>query len=202
MKDREPRDIETFLDPAEDVPTREQAFSLRRSLWELFRVLLAAAVLSGVFLVFFRASLVRGSSMEPTLRDGDCILVRTAGYDDPRRGDIVAIKARDREDKHLVKRIIALAGDTVHIDFEAGIVFVNGQRLEEPYAAEPTRLSGELTFPVTVPPGCCFVLGDNRNHSQDSRSAALGFVPLEDLEGKAVFRFAPLSRFGPIEREE
>ena len=199
MRDREGRDIETFLDPAQDVPTREQAYSLRRSLWELFRVLLAAVILSGTLLVFFRASLVRGSSMEPTLHNGDCILVRTWGYDAPEPGDIVAIKAKDRDDKHLIKRVIALEGDTVHIDFEAGDVFVNGQRLEEPYIAEATRLPGETPFPVTVPPGCCFVLGDNRNHSTDSRSASLGFVPLGDLEGKAVFRFAPLSAFGPIQ---
>ena len=71
--------------------------------------------------------------------------------------------------------------------------------LEEPYINEATTLSGDIPFPVTVPPGCFFVLGDNRNHSQDSRSSALGFVPLDDIEGRAVFRFAPLSRFGPIE---
>ena len=191
-------EIEGLMDNGSDDLTPEQAYSLRQSLWELFRVLLAAVILSGTLLVFFRASLVRGSSMEPTLHDGDCILVRTAGYDAPQQGDIVAIKAKDREGKHLVKRVIALEGDTVHIDFETGSVFVNGQRLEEPYAAEPTYLTGEMIFPVTVPPGYCFVLGDNRNHSQDSRSAALGFVSLEDLEGKAVFRFAPFSRFGPI----
>ena len=79
------------------------------------------------------------------------------------------------------------------------MVFVNGQLLEEPYINEATTLSGDIPFPVTVPPGCFFVLGDNRNHSQDSRSSALGFVPLDDIEGRAVFRFAPLSRFGPIE---
>ncbi len=191
-------EIEAFMDPDSDIPTPEQAYSLLGSLWELLRVLLAAVLLTGIFLVFFRASLVRGSSMEPTLRNGDCIFVRTAGYDSPARGDIVAIKAKNQEDRHLIKRVIALGGDTVQIDFETGMVFVNGQLLEEPYISEPTRLAGDMTFPVTVPSGCCFVLGDNRNHSQDSRSAALGFVPLEDIEGKAVFRFAPLSALGRV----
>lgn len=200
MSRSEDPSIEAFMDPASDIPTRQQAYSLRSSLRELFLVLLAAVVLAGIFLVFFRASLVRGSSMEPTLHDGDGIFLRTAGYDSPQYGDIVAIRAKDREGKHLVKRIIAQGGDTVQIDFEAGMVFVNGQLLEEPYISEATHLAGDIPFPVTVPPGCYFVLGDNRNHSQDSRSAALGFVPLEDIEGKAVFRFSPLSDFGPIEQ--
>ena len=192
-------EIETLMDNGSDRLTGEQRYSLRRSLRELLLVLLAAALLAGGSMFFFRAAPVRGSSMEPTLRDGDCIFVQTAGYHQPRQGDIVAIRAKDRQGKHLIKRIIAREGDTVQIDFEAGMVFVNGQLLEEPYINEATTLSGDIPFPVTVPPGCFFVLGDNRNHSQDSRSSALGFVPLDDIEGRAVFRFAPLSRFGPIE---
>jgi signal peptidase I len=192
-------EIETLMDNGSDRLTGEQRYSLRRSLRELLLVLLAAALLAGGSMFFFRAALVRGSSMEPTLRDGDCIFVQTAGYHQPQQGDIVAIRAKDRQGKHLIKRIIAREGDTVQIDFEAGMVFVNGQLLEEPYINEATTLSGDIPFPVTVPPGCFFVLGDNRNHSQDSRSSALGFVPLDDIEGRAVFRFAPLSRFGPIE---
>ena len=194
----EEMDIEGLMDPNSDTLTKEQSYSLESSLWSLFHMLLVALLLAGVFMFFVRASLVRGSSMEPTLWDGDCILVQMMGYKEPLPGDIVAIKAKDRAGKHLVKRIIATGGGTVQIDFEAGAVFVNGQRLEEPYVQEATHLSGDIAFPVTVPEGCCFVLGDNRNHSQDSRSSVLGFVPREDIEGKVFFRFAPLERFGAI----
>ena len=194
----EDMDIEALMDPGSDTLTREQSYSLRNSLRDLLLVLLAALLLAGGSMFFVRASLVRGSSMEPTLLDGDCILVWMAGGQGPERGDLVAIRARDKEGKHLIKRVIAKGGDTVQIDFEGGLVFVNGQRLEEPYVQEATHLSGDIAFPVTVPEGCCFVLGDNRNHSQDSRSSVLGFVPREDIEGKVFFRFAPLERFGAI----
>lgn len=195
----EDMDIETLMDPESDTLTREQSYSLKNSLRDLLLVLLAALLLAGGSMFFVRASLVRGSSMEPTLLDGDCILVWMAGGQGPERGDLVAIRARDKEGKHLIKRVIAKGGDTVQIDFEGGLVFVNGQRLEEPYLAETTHLEGDVQFPVTVPPDCFFVLGDNRNHSQDSRSSTLGCVPLGDIEGRAFFRFAPLERFGPIE---
>jgi len=195
----EDMDIETLMDPESDTLTREQSYSLKNSLRDLLLVLLAALLLAGGSMFFVRASLVRGSSMEPTLLDGDCILVWMAGGQGPERGDLVAIRARDKEGKHLIKRVIAKGGDTVQIDFEGGLVFVNGQRLEEPYLAETTHLEGDVQFPVTVPPDHFFVLGDNRNHSQDSRSSTLGCVPLGDIEGRAFFRFAPLERFGPIE---
>ncbi len=199
MGDRqEETDIEALMDPASDILTDKQSYSLKNSLWDLFRVLLAAVAVAAFTMVFFRASLVRGSSMEPTLHDGDCIFVQMAGYDDPQRGDIVAIRSREEEGKHLIKRIIAVGGDTVQIDFEAGAVYLNGHRLEEPYTAGPTYLAGDIPFPVTVPRGYYFVLGDNRNHSQDSRSSVLGLVPEEDIEGKAVFRFYPLGSFGPV----
>ena len=195
----EDMDIEALMDPGSDTLTREQSYSLRNSLRDLLLVLLAALLLAGGSMFFVRASLVRGSSMEPTLLDGDCILVWMAGGQGPERGDLVAIRSRDKEGKHLIKRVIAKGGDTVQIDFEGGLVFVNGQRLEEHYLAETTHLEGDVQFPVTVPPDCFFVLGDNRNHSQDSRSSTLGCVPLGDIEGRAFFRFAPLERFGPIE---
>lgn len=177
---------------------QEQPYSLKKSLRELLLVVLAGLLLAGASRLFVRASLVRGSSMEPTLFDGDCILVQMAGYQ-PATGDIVAIKAKDRQGKHLVKRIIARGGQTVQIDFETGMVFVDGQLLAEPYIAEETHLMGDVVFPVTVPEDSYFVLGDNRNHSQDSRGSALGCVPRQDIEGRAVFRFAPFDRFGSIE---
>ena len=191
-------EIEQLMDNGSDTLTREQSYSLKNSLRDLLLVLLAGLLLAGGSMFFVRASLVRGRSMEPTLFDGDCILVQMAGYQEPEYGDLVAIRAKDREGKHLIKRVIAKGGDTVQIDFEGGLVFVNGQRLEEPYITETTHLEGDVRFPVTVPPDCFFVLGDNRNHSQDSRSSTLGCVPRSDIEGKAIFRFAPLERFGPI----
>ena len=105
---------------------------------------------------------------------------------------------KTRLDILLVERGLQESRQKAQATIMSGLVFVNGQLQEEPYISEPTHLAGDMTFPVTVPPGCYFVLGDNRNHSQDSRSAALGFVPREDIEGKAVFRFAPFSAFGPI----
>ena len=127
----EDMDIEALMDPGSDTLTREQSYSLKNSLRDLLLVLLAALLLAGGSMFFVRASLVRGSSMEPTLLDGDCILVWMAGGQGPERGDLVAIRARDKEGKHLIKRVIAKGGDTVQIDFEGGLVFVNGQRLEE-----------------------------------------------------------------------
>lgn len=185
-------------DPGSDTPASEQTFSAAKSLRDLLLVLLAGLLVAGGSRFFVRASLVRGSSMEPTLADGDCILVQMAGYQ-PAPGDIVAIRAKDRQGKYLVKRIIAQGGQTVQIDFETGMVFVDGQLLTEPYIAEATHLMGDVSFPVTVPADSYFVLGDNRNNSQDSRGSALGCVPRQDIEGKALFRFAPLGSFGPIE---
>ena len=136
--------------------------------------------------------------MEPTLLDGDCILVWMAGGQGPERGDLVAIRARDKEGKHLIKRVIAKGGDTVQIDFEGGLVFVNGQRLEEPYLTETTHLEGDVQFPVTVPPDCFFVLGDNRNASEDSRNADIGNVRRRDIYGQAWFVRYPWNNFGMI----
>ena len=88
----------------------------------------------------------------------------------------------------LVKRVIGMAGDTIDIDFENGVVYRNGNALDEPYTAEPTYLQETVTFPVTVPEGCIFVMGDNRNNSTDSRSASVGFIDTRDVLGRVIMQ--------------
>ena len=90
-----------------------------------------------------------------------------------------------------VKRIIAVEGQTVDIDFTAGAVYVDGQLLEEDYIRQPTYLEEGLEFPVTVPEGCVFVMGDNRNDSDDSRDPELGPVDTRQILGRAVFLLFP-----------
>ena len=87
----------------------------------------------------------------------------------------------------IVKRVIATEGQTVDIDFEAGVVYVDGEALDEPYINEPTYMEEGTEFPLTVPEGCIFVMGDNRNHSSDSRDSRLGTVDTRCVLGKAVF---------------
>jgi len=143
-----------------------------------------------LFYVLFTAFTVRGESMEPTLLDGDRLLV-TKSYDVPARGDIVVFRALDvrNREEELVKRVIAIPGDTVEV--RAGVAIVNG-------AVEPTSglntspYDGTYTPPTTIDSGHIFVLGDNRPIAFDSRQ--LGPVPVFSVEGKAVYLFAPLSR--------
>lgn len=161
---------------------------------------------SAVVLVFaFAARIVSvsGPSMQDTLQDGDKLLVLDSHLcGEYRRGDIVIFQRPDFEDgEQIVKRVIATAGQTVDIDFDAGVVLVDGGALEEPYIKEPTRLDEGLEFPVTVPEGCVFVMGDNRGNSKDSRSAELGPVDTRHIIGRAVLIAVPGETAG-LERRE
>ena len=98
----------------------------------------------------------------------------------------------------IIKRVIAVAGQTVDIDFSRGIVMVDGQVLEEPYISEPTYMKRDVQFPVTVPEGCVFVMGDNRNRSLDSRDSSIGMIDQQSILGKAVFRLFPFQKMGWI----
>lgn len=157
----------------------------------------ALAVLVAFFIFVARVVAVDGSSMLPTLTDGDRLVLRSAGYR-PAAGDIVVIDSYINYGRPLVKRIVALAGDTVEIDPAAGVVLVNGQPLSEPYTAEPTTELGDMAFPAVVPEGSVFVMGDNRQHSTDSRFASVGFIDERDILGKAIFRVFPLGRAGGL----
>ena len=98
--------------------------------------------------------------------------------------------------KPLIKRIIALEGQAVDIDFKTGVVTVDGQVLDEPYISTPTTVYEGVDFPVTVPEGTVFVMGDNRQNSTDSRSEMVGFIDTRYILGKAIFRIFPFNTFG------
>lgn len=157
----------------------------------------AAAIVVLVFVFGF--SQVFGSSMDPTLCEGESVLVSSFFYT-PQRGDVVTTDALIEYEKPLVKRVIALEGDTVRIDGETGSVYLNGELLDEPYLPE-----GTLTFPeaetseFVVPEGKVFVMGDNRDDSLDSRSDRVGFIDERDILGRVLFCVAPLSHFRRIE---
>ena len=161
-------------------------------------MIFALVILVAAFSFFFRIIMVNGSSMVPTLSGGDRLVIWAAGYT-PQHGDVIVIDGYIDYGKPLVKRIIAKGGDTVDIDFTSGQVAVNGEVLEEPYIAEPTYESFDVTFPLVVPENTVFVLGDNRNGSSDSRVSSIGCIDERDIMGKVVFRFSPFDRIGGIE---
>ena len=140
---------------------------------------------------------VVGPSMENTLYEGERLIISNLFYT-PRRGDIVIFRKDSFRDEAIVKRIIALEGQTVDIDFIEGSVYVDGERIEEDYIKELTYRNLDFEGEITVPEGCVFVLGDNRNHSNDSRDALIGCVDARYIIGKAYWRIAPLERFGSL----
>lgn len=170
--------------------------SLGRELLEWLEALTFAGVVAFFLFTFIvRLVTVEGHSMQPTLEEHDRLVIQTLGYE-PELGDIIVIKLP--ETNALIKRVIAVEGQTIDIDFEKGIVYRDGEILDEPYIMEPTYRSKDMVFPAEVPEGCIFVMGDNRNHSSDSRDMTVGMVPVDRVVGKAVFRFMPLEAIGGL----
>ena len=135
--------------------------------------------------------------MNPTLVNGDKIIVSNLFYD-PKPGDIIVFRKDEYRDEPLVKRVIAVEGQTVNIDFERGIVYVDGEPIDEPYIAEPTKEPLDFTGEITVDEGCVFVMGDNRNHSTDSRYSLIGQVDERCIMGKVYFTLFPIKNFGSV----
>ncbi len=150
-----------------------------------------------LFTFIFRIVQVDGPSMEDTLHDGDRLILTHFNYT-PKRGDIVVLNSEGLNET-IIKRVIAVGGDTVSIDFLKGEVTVNGEVLKEDYIKELTYLEeGRAIKDLTVGDGQVFVMGDNRNHSTDSRNAKVGLVNNDDILGKAIFRIYPVSKAGSV----
>lgn len=163
-------------------------------------------LVAGVLLVFsllFRVVVVSGPSMNNTLIDGDwLLLLSNTLYSEPKYGDIIVASKDSFDDgTPIVKRVIATEGQEVFIDFDAGIVYVDDIALTEPYTLTPTNTMEGIEFPITVEPGCVFVMGDNRNVSKDSRSTEIGLIDKREILGKAIFLFFPGNNGGKIARE-
>lgn len=166
------------------VPAQQDA-GWKHFLRDLFETVGLAVILFALINTLTARVRVDGFSMLPTLRDGELVLVNKLAYrlSSPARGDIIVFRSTTNTDMELIKRVIGLPGDTVQIG--GGRVMVNGQALDEPYINASPNYSGEWH----VPSGYLFVLGDNRNDSSDSHS--WGFLPLENVVGKALLIYWP-----------
>ena len=176
--------------------------SLKLDLYFWLQALVMALIaLILVFTFLGRVVGVDGDSMAPTLHDGDMILLQSAGYT-PRQNDVIVLtKPFGPFRGPIVKRVIAVGGQTVEIDYAAGTVLVDGLPLEEPYLNEVMCAPSdphETISSAIVPEGCLFVMGDNRNHSSDSRDERLGVVDARYVLGRATAVLLPLSHAGAI----
>lgn len=185
---------------SEDPPKRPGA-----ELFEWLQMIMGCVLVAVLlFNCFARVSRVDGSSMDTTLQDGELMLVWSLGYE-PKAGDIVVLNKTTADflgNRAIVKRVIATGGQTVDIDYTAGIVYVDGQPLDEPYIMEsmyrpdPNRHPTMQETHWDVPEGSIFVMGDNRNNSTDSRDIRLGTVDQDYVLGKVVLALWPLSKIG------
>ena len=172
---------------------------LRRDIYDwIMSMLIALVACVALFVFCIRIIDVSGSSMVPTLHNEDKMFVSNLLYK-PEVGDVVVFKTDSYDpNKALVKRVIATEGQTVNIDFDNGIVYIDGVPIQEDYIAEVTKTKLDFIGPKKVPDGCVFVMGDNRNMSTDSRKAEIGMVDNRMILGRAYAIIFPLEEMGWI----
>lgn len=170
-----------------------------KNTYEWIQSLVSALVVCVVvFLLFVRVIDVKGSSMLPTLVNGDKMIVSHLFYK-PKAGDVIVLKKDEYDpNKALVKRIIATEGQEINIDFDNGKVYIDNKEIEEDYINDLTLTKLNFIGPKTVPEGCVFVMGDNRNASTDSRKTEIGMVDERLILGKVHAVIFPTSHLGVV----
>ncbi len=171
--------------------------------WDFIEaIVFALAIFVVVYLFLFQPNQVKGSSMYPTFKDGQFIFTDKISYrlGKPKRGEVVVFRSPKNPDQDFIKRIIALPGETVKIS--GGKVYVNGTQLNEANYLDATVITGPESYlaedqEIVVPNGLYFVMGDNREHSSDSRD--FGPVKPGEFVGKVFFRYWPVTEFGKID---
>ena len=163
----------------------------------------ALVIIIVLFTVFIKVTTVVGTSMINTLHERDILIISKIGYQ-PENGDIVVLAMdNDYFQEPIVKRIIAMGGETVDIDFDTHEVKVTGtdgitRVLEEDYILSATATSADIAFPLEIPEGYMFVMGDNRNGSTDSRDSRIGLIDERQILGHVVLRVLPIQDFGVV----
>jgi len=194
MNEREKNIIENDVQPNSNVK------NTKKEIYEWIQAIVSSlVVVIIVFSMVVRIIGVSGPSMKPTLNNQDKVVLWCAFYT-PQRGDVVVLdpRASSGYTDLFVKRIIAVGGDTIYIDPSLNQVFVNGKLIDEPYILEEDYLIVDVSYPLTIPEGYVFVMGDNRNESYDSRNSRVGLIDEREILGKVIFRIFPLNSIGAI----
>jgi signal peptidase I len=157
-------------------------------------IVFALSIVVIIFTFIIRPVGVEGPSMQNTLHSGDKVVICNINYT-PKQGDIIVLSTKGVPKTPIIKRVIAVGGQTVKIDYNASKVYVDGKEYDAPIK-ETMQQRGDVALPAKVPQGCVFVMGDNRNDSLDSRYSQVGMVNTKCILGRAVFRILPFSSFG------
>ena len=196
---------------AEDSIIENKKFNWRRELFDWIQAIAVALVVSFLLKNYvLTLAKVQGQSMEPTLKHEDRLYVNRLMYE-PKKGDVIIFRPGSDPDRPYIKRIIATEGDTLYINFVSGDVYVNDEKIDEPYINEETHLMGSYVEslmrngeysrenPIVIEKDKMFVMGDNRNASKDSRE--IGQVPEDEIIGHAIFRFWPVNKVTALDYE-
>lgn len=180
----------------------EKEFSWVREILSTAAYLLLVVALTFLFVQFVgQRTHVNGDSMNVTLEDGDNLIVDKLSYrfTDPKRFDIVVFPYQYQEKTYYIKRIIGMPGETVQV--MDGMIFIDGEMLNETYGKETMQYAGVASDPVTLGEDEYFVLGDNRNNSSDSRDPSVGNIKKDQIIGKAFIRIWPLNKIGILSHQ-
>ncbi|MBR0597638.1 signal peptidase I [Sinanaerobacter chloroacetimidivorans] len=167
---------------------------------EWIKDIVIAVIVAVIIMQFIKPTIVKETSMQPTLYENNYIFLSKQAYrfSEPEKGDIIVfhtdLKTQAGKEKLLIKRVIGLPGDVINI--KDGKLFINDELQEEDYTLEP--YTSGFVEDLEVPEGCLFVMGDNRQNSADSRDPSVGFVKIDEIIGKAVFRLYPFSEIGSL----